>query len=158
MKSTASLQLTASRSCASGAEYKSLDHTRRFGWEFWKPVLWLLLALVFLEIFLQQRFARAKGSIGRADAGTCGSSPDENCRMNREKVETSLRFVGDWPWWAGLTAALVLGADRLVLVPPRSAAPPRLAAVAAADPARARHRAARADAERAGAASSQDHR
>src|SRR5688572_20446424 len=26
-----------------------------------------------------------------------------------ERVETSLRWVGDWPWWAGVSAALVLG-------------------------------------------------
>jgi len=29
--------------------------------------------------------------------------------MSSENVQTSLRFVGDWPWWAGLGAALVLG-------------------------------------------------
>ena len=26
-----------------------------------------------------------------------------------ERVQTTLRFVGDWPWWAGCSAALVLG-------------------------------------------------
>jgi hypothetical protein len=44
----------------SGAEYKALDHTRRYGQELWKPILWALLALAFLEIFLQQRFARVR--------------------------------------------------------------------------------------------------
>ena len=29
--------------------------------------------------------------------------------MNGERVQTSLRFVGSWPWWAGLVLALVLG-------------------------------------------------
>ena len=41
----------------SGAEYKALEGTRRFGKEFWKPILWALLALTFLELILQQRFA-----------------------------------------------------------------------------------------------------
>ena len=44
----------------SGAEYKQLDHTRRYGMEFWRPLLWALLVFVFLEIFLQQRFARVR--------------------------------------------------------------------------------------------------
>lgn len=44
----------------SGAEYKQLDHTRRFGSEFWRSLLWLLLALIFAELFLQQRFARVR--------------------------------------------------------------------------------------------------
>ena len=30
--------------------------------------------------------------------------------MTTERVETSLRFVGDWPWWLGVGMALVLGA------------------------------------------------
>ncbi len=29
--------------------------------------------------------------------------------MSSESVQTSLRFVGDWPWWAGLGAAVLLG-------------------------------------------------
>lgn len=29
--------------------------------------------------------------------------------MNDQHVQTSLRFVGDWPWWAGSGAALALG-------------------------------------------------
>jgi hypothetical protein len=44
----------------SGAEYKQLDRTRRYGSEFWKPLLWALLGLLFLELFLQQRFARVR--------------------------------------------------------------------------------------------------
>jgi len=27
-----------------------------------------------------------------------------------ERIETSLRWVGDWPWWIGVPAALILGA------------------------------------------------
>jgi hypothetical protein len=46
----------------SGAEYKQLDRTRRFGSEFWRPLLWLLLGLLFAELFLQQRFARVRRS------------------------------------------------------------------------------------------------
>lgn len=45
----------------SSAEYQALESTRRFGTEFWKTLLWLLLGLAFLELILQQRFARAKG-------------------------------------------------------------------------------------------------
>ena len=30
--------------------------------------------------------------------------------MNPERIQTTLRFVGDWPWWASLALALVLGA------------------------------------------------
>lgn len=44
----------------SGAEYKQLDHSRRFGSEFWRSLLWLLLALIFAELFLQQRFSRVR--------------------------------------------------------------------------------------------------
>ena len=44
----------------SGAEYKQLDHTRRYGFEMWRPLLWAILGLVFLELFLQQKFARVR--------------------------------------------------------------------------------------------------
>ena len=44
-----------------GTDFKQLDHTRRFGMEFWRPLLWTLLVLIFLELFLQQRFARVRG-------------------------------------------------------------------------------------------------
>ena len=30
--------------------------------------------------------------------------------MTTEEVQTTIRFVGDWPWWWGCTAALLLGA------------------------------------------------
>jgi hypothetical protein len=43
-----------------GAEYKAIDHTRRYGSELWKMLLWALLVLAFLEIFLQQRFSRVR--------------------------------------------------------------------------------------------------
>jgi von Willebrand factor type A domain/Aerotolerance regulator N-terminal len=46
----------------SGAEYQQIEHTLRYGHELWKPVLWTLLALCFLELFLQQLFARSRGS------------------------------------------------------------------------------------------------
>ena len=46
----------------SGAEYKQLDRTRRYGSEFWRPLLWLLLGFLFAEIFLQQRFTRVRRS------------------------------------------------------------------------------------------------
>ena len=34
--------------------------------------------------------------------------------MNSQ-TSTTLRFIGDWPWWAGVTAALVLGGLSWVL-------------------------------------------
>jgi hypothetical protein len=43
----------------SGVEYRALDHAQRYGMEMWRPLLWLLVAALFFEIFLQQRFARA---------------------------------------------------------------------------------------------------
>ena len=27
--------------------------------------------------------------------------------MNSERIQTTLRFAGDWPWWAGIGAALL---------------------------------------------------
>jgi hypothetical protein len=41
-------------------EYKDREHSRRFGRELWRPLLWALLALVFFELILQQWFARRK--------------------------------------------------------------------------------------------------
>ncbi len=35
--------------------------------------------------------------------------------MSPESVQSSLRFVGDWPWWVGLGAALALGAASWLL-------------------------------------------
>jgi hypothetical protein len=46
----------------SGTEYKQLDRSRRYGSEFWRPLLLLLLALLFAELFLQQRFSRVRRS------------------------------------------------------------------------------------------------
>jgi hypothetical protein len=43
----------------SGQEYQNLTQQRRFGQEIWKSLLAGVLALVFLEILLQQVFARA---------------------------------------------------------------------------------------------------
>jgi hypothetical protein len=47
----------------SGAEYENIDNTRRYGWELWKPMLWVLLGFCFIELFLQQKFARARGTV-----------------------------------------------------------------------------------------------
>jgi hypothetical protein len=44
----------------SGAEYRALDHAHRYGLEMWRPLLWLLVAALFFEIVLQQRFARVR--------------------------------------------------------------------------------------------------
>jgi hypothetical protein len=57
----------------SGAEYKQLDHSRRYGSEFWRPLLWLLLVLLFLELFLQQRFARVRRPAPAGSPGSAGS-------------------------------------------------------------------------------------
>jgi hypothetical protein len=35
--------------------------------------------------------------------------------MDKEKVTTTLRFVGEWPWWLGATGALVLGVAAFLL-------------------------------------------
>src|SRR4051794_22644119 len=35
--------------------------------------------------------------------------------MNGERVQTTLRFVGGWPWWAGLLLAVALGAAAWLL-------------------------------------------
>src|SRR6266540_6867459 len=34
--------------------------------------------------------------------------------MTDEKVTTTLRFVGDWPWWLGMAGALLLGASAFI--------------------------------------------
>lgn len=41
----------------SEAEYRQAEHTRRYGREVWKGMLWILLALCLGELLLQQRFA-----------------------------------------------------------------------------------------------------
>ncbi|MEA3212526.1 MAG: hypothetical protein QOE70_5583 [Chthoniobacter sp.] len=35
--------------------------------------------------------------------------------MADERVQTTLRFIGDWPWWAGLGLAVVIGAAAWLL-------------------------------------------
>jgi len=47
---------------SSGAQYQEIEHTQRYGQELWKPILWILLALSFGELVLQQYFARARGT------------------------------------------------------------------------------------------------
>lgn len=39
-------------------DYRALDSARRHGREIWRPIFWSALALLFLELFLQQFFAR----------------------------------------------------------------------------------------------------
>ena len=41
-------------------EYQSLERIRRTGIEFWKPLLYVVLALVFGELFYQQWLGRRK--------------------------------------------------------------------------------------------------
>ena len=41
-------------------EYRALEQRRRYGREFWRPLLWALLALIAAELFLQQRVTRSK--------------------------------------------------------------------------------------------------
>jgi hypothetical protein len=43
------------------AEFRALEQTRRFGKEMWKPLLWSLLGMMFVEMVVQQRFARGRG-------------------------------------------------------------------------------------------------
>lgn len=47
----------------SAEEYKSLDSKQRYGTEIWKWLLWLLLGVIFLELIVQQIFARSRGKI-----------------------------------------------------------------------------------------------
>jgi hypothetical protein len=44
----------------SDADYQQAEHTRRYGHELWKPILWVLLAFCFFELLLQQHMARAR--------------------------------------------------------------------------------------------------
>ncbi len=44
----------------SSKTYLEQDHLRRHGREIWKYVLAVLLAFMFLEVILQQRFARVR--------------------------------------------------------------------------------------------------
>jgi hypothetical protein len=41
-------------------EYRQLEQRRRYGREIWRPLLWLLLGLVFAELLLAQRTGRKK--------------------------------------------------------------------------------------------------
>jgi hypothetical protein len=41
-------------------EYRSLDQQRRFGQEIWQFLLAVMIGLVFLEMVLEQVFARRK--------------------------------------------------------------------------------------------------
>ena len=41
-------------------EYKSLDQQRRFGQEIWQGLLVAVLGLIFVEMILEQVFARSK--------------------------------------------------------------------------------------------------
>ena len=127
----------------SGTEYRELDHAQRYGMELWRPLLWLLLAVLFLEIFLQQKFARARMKVSRA--------------MN-EHIRTSLRFLGDWPWWAGARPRPRARRRCLVFLSPRDTPVSAHAALAASDTPRARHRIAGFHALRTRPASSQSHR
>jgi len=52
-----------------GTEFKQLDQTRRFGMEFWRPLLVVLLVLIFGELILQQRFARVRPRSKTATSG-----------------------------------------------------------------------------------------
>jgi hypothetical protein len=49
---------TGARILDSAGQFEKIDRKRRFGFEFWKPLLALVLGLVFLELILEQRFAR----------------------------------------------------------------------------------------------------
>ena len=42
-------------------DYRSLDQERRFGQEIWQGLLAVMVALIFLELILEQVFARRKG-------------------------------------------------------------------------------------------------
>ena len=47
----------------SASEYRDIEHAQRFGRELWKWALIGLLALIFLELLLEQKFARSRGKI-----------------------------------------------------------------------------------------------
>jgi hypothetical protein len=50
----------------SAADYKSLEAKQRYGTELWKWALLALLAFLFLELLLQQFFARSRGTVASA--------------------------------------------------------------------------------------------
>jgi hypothetical protein len=41
-------------------EYRQLEQRRRYGRDFWRPLLWTLLGLILAELWLQQRIGRIK--------------------------------------------------------------------------------------------------
>jgi len=41
-------------------EYRQLDQRRRYGREFWRPLLWLVIALIFVELWLEQKLGRSR--------------------------------------------------------------------------------------------------
>ena len=41
-------------------EYRKIEQRRRYGRELWRPLLWTLLGLVFIELALEQRITRSK--------------------------------------------------------------------------------------------------
>lgn len=41
-------------------EYRQLEQRRRYGREVWRPLLWALLGLIFVELLLEQRVGRVK--------------------------------------------------------------------------------------------------
>jgi hypothetical protein len=47
----------------SAAEYRQIEHAQRFGQELWKWALLGLLLFIFLELLLEQRFARSRGKL-----------------------------------------------------------------------------------------------
>ena len=47
----------------SATEYRQIEHAQRFGQELWKWVLIGLLLFIFLELFLEQKFARSRGKV-----------------------------------------------------------------------------------------------
>ena len=44
-------------------EYREMDQSRRYGQEIWKPILWLLLFILFFELWLEGRMARRRKSV-----------------------------------------------------------------------------------------------
>ena len=71
----------------SGAEYKQLDHTRRYGFEMWRPLLWAILGLVFLELFLQQKFARVRSKVGGVNFGPGASGSGQTSKAKTAATE-----------------------------------------------------------------------
>ena len=44
-------------------EYRDLDQSRRYGQEMWKPIFWLLIFILFFELWLERRMARRRRSV-----------------------------------------------------------------------------------------------